>query len=49
MNRIKTRIEFSFHIGKEIIMPLVGEGNDVYIEYIIPEYIRNLITDDFLK
>lgn len=30
-------------------MPIVGEGNDVYIEYTMPEYIRNLITDDFLK
>ncbi|MBD5487312.1 MAG: hypothetical protein HDR13_00735 [Lachnospiraceae bacterium] len=30
-------------------MPLVGEGNDIHIEYTMPEYIKNLITDDFLK
>lgn len=30
-------------------MPLVGEGNDVHIEYTMPEHIKNLITDDFLK
>lgn len=30
-------------------MPIIGEGNNVYIEYTIPENIRNLITDDFLK
>lgn len=30
-------------------MPIVGEGNDVHVEYTIPEHIRNLVTDDFLK
>ena len=30
-------------------MPIVGEGNDVHIEYAMPENIRNLITYDFLK
>ena len=30
-------------------MPIVGEGNDVHIEYTMPEHIRNLVTDDFLK
>ena len=28
-------------------MPIVGEGNDVHVEYTIPEHIRNLVTDDF--
>ena len=40
-------LKFSFHIRKEIIMPIVGEGNDVHVEYTIPEHIRNLVTDDF--
>lgn len=30
-------------------MPIVGEGNDVHVEYTMPENIKNLITDDFLK
>ena len=30
-------------------MPIVGEDNNVYIEYTMPKYIRELITDDFLK
>ena len=30
-------------------MPILGEGEDVYIEYQIPEDIKNLITDEFLK
>lgn len=30
-------------------MPIVGEGNDVHVAYTIPEHIRNLVTDDFLK
>lgn len=30
-------------------MPIVGEGNDVHIEYTIPKDIKDLITYDFLK
>lgn len=30
-------------------MPIVGEGNDVHIEYTMPENIKDLITYDFLK
>lgn len=30
-------------------MPILGEGNDVYIEYNIPESIKELITYNFLK
>ena len=30
-------------------MPIVGEGNDVHIEYAMPENIISLITYDFLK
>lgn len=30
-------------------MPIVGGGNDVHVEYAMPENIRNLITYDFLK
>ena len=30
-------------------MPIVGEDNNVHVEYTMPEHIRNLITDDFLK
>ncbi len=30
-------------------MPIVGEDSNVYIEYTMPKYIRELITDDFLK
>lgn len=30
-------------------MPIVGSGDSVHVEYIIPEDIKNLITDDFLK
>lgn len=30
-------------------MPIVGKSNDVYIEYTMPENIKDLITYDFLK
>lgn len=30
-------------------MPIVGSGDNVHIEYTIPEEIRSLITDKFLK
>ena len=30
-------------------MPIIEEGNDVHIEYTIPEDVKKLITDDFLK
>ena len=30
-------------------MPIIEEGNDVHVEYSIPEDIKKLITDDFLK
>ena len=30
-------------------MPIVGEGNDVHVEYTMPESIKDLITYDFLK
>lgn len=30
-------------------MPIVGEGNDIHIEYTMPKHIKELITDDFLK
>lgn len=30
-------------------MPIVGEGKDVYVEYHIPENIKKLVTDEFLK
>ena len=30
-------------------MPIVGEGNDVHIEYTMPNNIKDLITYDFLK
>lgn len=30
-------------------MPIVGNGNDVHIEYHIPDNIKELITYDFLK
>ena len=30
-------------------MPLVGEGKDVHVEYHMPENIKKLVTDEFLK
>lgn len=30
-------------------MPIVGNGNNVHIEYTMPEQIKSTITDDFLK
>ena len=30
-------------------MPIVGDKNNLHIEYTIPEHIKILITDDFLK
>ena len=30
-------------------MPIVGEGKDVHVEYHMPENIKKLVTDEFLK
>ena len=30
-------------------MPIVGDKNNLHVEYTMPEHIKNLVTDDFLK